>query len=261
MATRLAIDDHVALLTRSGTLLHDAAASAGLDAPVPTCPEWDVRDLVTHQGMVHRWAEAQLRGEPEPDTDAFVAAARAAASGPELLAWFDDGVDTLLATIAAVPDDVQARVFLKDAPPPRRFWARRQAHETTIHAADAVAAALGRAPTADEAAPAPSLAADGVDELLTGFITRTRSRGRLRSDEPYTVAVRATDTGDAWLLRVGPESLTTTRDVPDAAPDAELSGSAAQLYLGLWNRGDEITATGRASILRDWRAQVTVRWG
>ncbi|TDD68515.1 maleylpyruvate isomerase family mycothiol-dependent enzyme [Jiangella aurantiaca] len=254
MATRLGLDDHVTLLRHSGAALLDAAARAGLDAQVPTCPGWDVRALVTHQGMVHRWAAAHLRGERDHDTDASVAAARVA---PDLLAWFGDGLDALLATIAATPDDAEAMVFLKDAPPPRRFWARRQAHETTIHGADALAAALGRAPSAAEIAVAPELAADGVDELLTGFITR--GRGKLRTGEPYTIAVRATDTGDAWLLRVEPESLTTTAGAGTPA-DAELSGTAAQLYLGLWNRGDELTATGRPSVLRDWRDQVRVRW-
>nr|WP_246400823.1 maleylpyruvate isomerase N-terminal domain-containing protein [Jiangella mangrovi] len=236
--------------------MHDAAGRAGLGAPVPTCPRWDVRALVTHQGMVHRWAAAHLRGEKDHDTQASVTAAAAA---PDLLAWFAAGLDALTATIAATPDDAEAMVFLKDAPPPRRFWARRQAHETTIHSADALAAALGRVPVAADLDIAAELAADGVDELLSGFITR--GRGKLSTDEPYTIAVRATDTGDAWTLRVEPDSLTTTAGAGAGGPaDAELSGTALQLYLGLWNRGDELTATGRANVLRDWRAQVRVRW-
>lgn len=256
MATRLGLDDHVTLLRHSGAVLHDAAARAGLDASVPTCPAWDVRALVTHQGMVHRWAAAHLRGEKDYDTSASVTAAQAA---PDLLAWFAAGLDALVGTIAATPDDAEAMVFLKDAPPPRRFWARRQAHETTIHSADALAAVLGRAPAASDVTVAPELATDGVDELLTGFITR--GRGKLRTDEPYTVAVRATDTGDAWTLRVEPGALTTTAGArAGALPDAEFTGTAAQLYLGLWNRGDELTASGRPSVLRDWRSQVRVRW-
>lgn len=255
MATRLGLDDHVTLLRHSGAVLHDAAARAGLGAPVPTCPRWDVRALVTHQGMVHRWAAAHLRGEKDHDTKASVASAEEA---PDLLAWFAAGLDALVGTIAATPGDAKAMVFLKDAPPPRRFWARRQAHETTIHSADALAAALGRAPLAAELDVSPERAADGVDELLCGFITR--GRGKLRTDEPYTVAVRATDTGDAWTLRVEPDALTTAGARPGGPADAELSGTAVQLYLGLWNRGDELTATGRPSVLREWRSQVRVRW-
>jgi hypothetical protein len=66
-------------------------------------------------------------------------------------------------------------VFLNDAPPPRRFWARRQAHETTIHSVDAIAARSQRWPTASDVAIDPLLAADGIDELLMGFITRGKA--------------------------------------------------------------------------------------
>ena len=38
------------------------AGRAGLEADVPTCPDWTVRRLIGHQGMVHRWAAANLRG-------------------------------------------------------------------------------------------------------------------------------------------------------------------------------------------------------
>ncbi len=40
----------------NATALVDAADAAGLDAPVPTCPEWTVADLLGHIGRVHRWA-------------------------------------------------------------------------------------------------------------------------------------------------------------------------------------------------------------
>ena len=61
-------------------------------------------------------------------------------------------------------------VFLRDSPAPREFWARRQAHETTIHRADAVAAGLGRRPRSAELDLDPAFAVDGLDELLTGFL-------------------------------------------------------------------------------------------
>lgn len=253
MPAHLTLDAHLAALAGSGAALSDAAARAGLAAAVPTCPGWDVRDLIAHQGMVHRWAAANLRGEPDPDTDHFEADGKAA---PDPLAWFEAGLAELIETLRATPDDAEAMVFLKDAPPPRRFWARRQAHETTIHGADALAAALGRAPTAAEMSIAPELAADGIDELLTGFITRRR--GRLRAQEPYTVVIR-TDEGHAWTVRVSAEPVETTVGGAGHA-DAVLTGTAAQLYLGLWNRSGGITATGRADIVDQWREQVRVTW-
>src|SRR5690349_9494375 len=205
MPTRLTLDDHLTALRHSGKALREAAAAAGLEAKVPTCPSWTVSALVSHQGMVHRWAAANLRRERDHDADASLAAA---AETPDLLEWYSAGLDALLETIAATADDTEAFVFLNDAPPPRRFWARRQAHETTIHAVDAVAAVHGRWPTASEVDIDAALAADGIDELLTGFITR--GKGKLHAAEPYTVLVRTTDTGHGWTVRISDGPIVTT---------------------------------------------------
>jgi len=254
MATQLSLEQHLEAVARSGAALGEAAAAAGLDAKVPTCPAWDVTDLVVHQGMVHRWAAANLRGERDHDTAASQAEGRAAA---RLLDWYAAGVAALVDTVRATPEDAKATVFLKDAPPPRRFWARRQAHETTIHGVDAVAAARGRWPTAADVDIDPALAADGIDELLTGFITR--GKGRLHAAEPYTVLVRADDTGHAWTLRISDGPVVTTPG-GTGHPAAVLSGSAVQVYLSLWNRADELTTEGRPELVGQWRKQVRVRW-
>lgn len=253
MPTHLSIDEHLQALRRAGTALRAAAHQAGLDAKVPTCRAWDVAALVTHQGLVHRWAAANLRGDKSHNDAATVAQAKAS---PDLLAWFDEGLRALLETIAATPEDAKATVFLKDAPPPRRFWARRQAHETTIHSVDAVAATLGRWPAAADVAIDAEVAADGIDELLMGFITR--GKGRLRTEQPTTLLVR-TDEGRAWTVQLcdGP---TVTTPGETASPDAVFSGSAVQLYLALWNRSDDFTATGPDDLVHRWRTSVRVRW-
>ena len=74
--------------------------------------------------------------------------------------------------------------FLKQAPPARAFWARRQCHETTVHALDALAAREARPLTADDVWLTDELATDGIDELLVGFWQR-RTKGP-RSESPYT---------------------------------------------------------------------------
>src|SRR5262245_19260318 len=86
---RCRLADHLVALGRSGNALRAAAAAAGLDAKVPTCPAWDVTKLVVHQGMVHRWAAANLRGDTAHDTSASKAEAAAAA---DLLAWYSAGL-------------------------------------------------------------------------------------------------------------------------------------------------------------------------
>src|SRR5262245_606505 len=107
MPTHLTLDEHLAALRDSGEVLRAAAATAGLDAKVPTCPAWDVRKLVAHQGMVHRWAAANLRRDRDHKTSDSRAAAAAA---PDLLEWFASGMDDLLATAAATSEDAKAMV-------------------------------------------------------------------------------------------------------------------------------------------------------
>ncbi|OYN96822.1 hypothetical protein CGZ96_11005 [Enemella evansiae] len=233
MATTLSWDELGEGIGRAGTVLRANAASSGLDAPVPTAPEWTVRDLVAHQGRVHRWAVAVLDGRAQlADSGDFAPTEDEAA---DLLEWFDDGWALLLHTLGGAPEDLDVPFFLRTGDSPRVGWARRQAHETSIHAVDALAARLGRTPAAVETWLQPMFAADGVDELLMGFAPR-RSTG-LRNDEPITVEVSTTDTGGVWSLDIGPEG---TRPRAEPSPDAEvrLSGPAVELYLALWNRGD-----------------------
>jgi len=254
MPTHLSLDQHLETVASQGTALGDRAREAGLDADVPTCPAWTVRDLVSHQGMIHRWAAAHLRGEGDHDT---TVSQREAATTADLLGWYSQGLEAVLEAAGSAPDDLQAMVFLRDAPLPRRFWARRQAHETTIHGADALAARLGRWPTADEVEIDPEMAADGIDELLSGFLPR--GKGKLRFDDPVTLVVRTEDTGHAWTVHIDDESNTVTVGEADS-PDALATGRAAELYLGLWNRGNEITMSGPSDLLDRWRQLVRVSW-
>jgi uncharacterized protein (TIGR03083 family) len=225
---------------------------AGLAAAVPTTPDWTVRQLVAHQGMVHRWAAAVVRGETvEPE--AIERQGRAAADPVE---WLREGALEVARAINDAPESLEAPVFLNDAPPARQFWARRQCHETTIHAVDALAAALGRYPKAADTWISTELALDGIDELLTGFITRQRSR--LRSEEPTSILVTPTDAGRSWLVRVGPGPATTERDPVVGEPaHVVLEGSAVALYLTLWNRSDEVMPAGEWDL---WAEGAQVRW-
>jgi len=248
----LSFDDYGDGIGAAWTVMREHANRAGPDAAVPTCPGWTVRDLVAHQGTVHRWAAATIRGI-SLDTPAVEADGLAA---HDQLDWLDLGARDLLQALVDAPEDLGGEFFLHDAPPPRLAWARRQCHETTIHAVDAMAASLGRAPAAASTWIRPSLAADGVDELLTGFLPRPRTKMRLPSST--VVAVESTDTGDAWTLHLGPDPVVTARgSIADA--DATLRGTAAALYLGLWNRGDEIDASG-AEVLGPWRELFQVVW-
>lgn len=223
---------------------------AGLSAPVPTCPGWTVRELAAHQSMVHRWAAADLRGS-SADPEALE---RAGLADPDPLEWLADGAIELVASWTRAPVDVSTVVFLKDAPGPKQFWARRQCHETTIHAVDALAASLGRPPHADEIWVDAELAADGIDELLCGFLTRSRSR--LRTDPPGVLVVAPDDREEWWEVRLSPDPAVSGRRTGSAPTDADwtLTGPAVELYLRLWNRGAD--AVGVA----DWAERARVTW-
>jgi uncharacterized protein (TIGR03083 family) len=232
------------------------ARSAGLDAPVPTAPEWDVRGLIAHLGMVHRWATDCVLGK-RLDPSGYEAEGREAAD-PVL--WLREGGRRLISVLNEAPVDLEAYVFLDNAPTPRLFWARRQCHESTVHSVDALAAKLGRFPTADETWVTQQVALDGIDELLTGFMTREKST--LRSSEPLSLAIRPNDVTRSWLVRVSGDAPVVERGAggrrrgrrDDA--DLVLEGTAEQLYLALWNRSDEVTGKGYDF----WRENAKITW-
>ncbi len=237
MPTHLALDQHLAGLHAAMLAFARHAGRAGLDVDVPSCPEWTVRRLVGHQGAVHRWASGSLRGQ---DVDK-AATAKAGRSSADPVEWLRDGAIALVRTLATVDDDVEAPVFLRDAPPPRRFWARRQCHETTVHAVDALAADLGRLPRAEETWIDHEVALDGIDELLLGILPGARSR--LRSAEPLTLAVDVADADRGYTVRVGDHAPVVERHdrAGDAvAGDRSIAGTAVQLYLALWHRSEEL---------------------
>jgi len=246
-------DTHLQHLVTQGRALAESATAAGLDAPVPTCPEWTVRDLVTHQSQVHRWARSYVATGRTTPPGAEDRPADPPAGDAALLEWYLAGHDELVTSLREAPDDLDCWAFLP-APSPREFWARRQAHETTIHGVDADRAA-GRATVID-----PMLAADGIDELLNGFFAR--ARGSLVSDPPRALAVVAADVDAAWTITIGAERRTTAPGA-DPAADATVTGDAADLYLLLWNRGgrERIRIEGDASLLDLWQQKAKIRWG
>ncbi|OKH98143.1 hypothetical protein A6A06_28420 [Streptomyces sp. CB02923] len=246
------ITDFTAYLEQDGQLLADAAEQAGADAPVPTCPEWRVRDLLTHTGRVHRWATGHVehghRRPVPPPADPEL-------PDEQLPDWLRDGCRTLMRALRSAPADLSCWTFLP-APSPLAFWARRQAHETAVHRADAEAA-LGAGITAS----APAFAVDGIDELLVGM--QARERSTLRTEAPKTLLIRATGAPGAadaaWTVLLSDAPPRAER-IPDpaapggAVPDCVIEGPSPDLYLALWNRRplDGLTITGDTTLARLW---------
>ncbi|HEY1644198.1 MAG TPA: maleylpyruvate isomerase family mycothiol-dependent enzyme [Streptosporangiaceae bacterium] len=267
---------HIAALDREGAALVTAAERAGLLTPVPSCPAWQVRDLLRHLGYVHRWAAGYV-GQQLGDEVPELTEAEQLAGGPpdsELLDWFRAGHAALTQTLESAAPDVACWTFLP-APTPLAFWARRQAHETAIHRADAALAA-GQDPVYP-----PALAADGIDELLLAFFGRdgsdqdgaspdgARPDGASGASGPgRRLRFRTTDTGHQWCARISADSGRTefTGRGPGRGPaaDCEVAGPASSLYRLLWKRtgsgpGD-ITISGSEQLLLDWQAGIQLVW-
>ena len=235
--------EYIDTLRHEGELLAGAAEQAGWDAAVPPCPGWVVRDLVHHTGSVHRWAAGYVAGSTTP----VPIPEEAPAPDGELAAWYREGHRELVERLMTAPAGLECWTFLKGAASPLEFWARRQAHETAVHRVDAQAAA-GTAITPID----PEFAADGVDELLTGF--HTRSRSRVRSAVPLTLRVRAAGRDDEWLVRLSDRAPEVERGGSGAA-DCTVTGPATDLYLALWNRAgtERLEVAGDSAVLELWR--------
>jgi hypothetical protein len=205
--------------------------------------------------MVHRWAAAHVRGE---DPDAVPSQTAIRTTVEDLATYYDEGLEALVTALREAPEDLVAMTFLNDAPPPRRFWARRQAHETTIHMVDARAAELGRRPAAADVPIDRALAVDGIDELLCGFFSRGRSK--LYDGTEYEVAIVADDVDRSWLLHVGERLRVTGEPARRPGAAAVITGTAVAVYLALWNRGDDVRLEGDANVLERWRVTQRVRW-
>ena len=254
------IAEHVNALRREGEWLADAAERAGLDATVPPCVPWQVKDLLRHTGYVHRWAARHITERPGQVIDGLSEEEilRGGADDAGLLAWFRDGHAALAQTLATADPAVACATFMP-APSPLAFWARRQAHETAIHRADADSAA-GTMPEYEA-----DFAADGIDELIMGFGRRRKYQPGSNADD-NRLRVLVTDTGDAWLVEAHEGRLQPRRDAGgQEAAGCTVSGPASGLYLYLWNRADAgqagVTVAGNPGLLSAWQSSVRVRWG
>jgi uncharacterized protein (TIGR03083 family) len=250
---------HIEALRREGELLASAAAATELDAPVPTTPGWNVRDLLRHIGDVHRWARGHVAEErmlPIGKED-LPAIAGPLPPDDHLIEWFRQGHAALVETLSNADPDLQCWSFLP-APSPLAFWARRQAHETGMHRVD------GESPSGRITPFAPDVAADGIDELLLGFFGGdglSRPDGPAASGQsPPALAVHATDVERRWLARLGAGSIALEdQDVP---ADCTIRGRASDLFLLLWNRrrAEGMDVTGDRSVLEAWRGTAQIHW-
>ncbi len=275
-------------LRSDGEALAVAARNAPT-APVPSCPEWDMTNLVAHVGGVHRWVDQIV-------TDRAAEYVKPGSSDPEgfeaTLDWYQEGLAQLLATLGGTDPDEPVWNWADRAPAPARFWWRRMAIETAVHRWDGEAAA-GHAghdqaghdhgaheheghdhaghdheghdhaaheheaevgAGADDAHPiAADLAADGIDEYI-GFV------GLWLPQQPVaglhgSLHLHATDSPGEWSLFLSPDHLEHRRE--HIKSDAAIRGPVSDLLLWLLNRvparSPRFQVFGDSEIVELWR--------
>jgi uncharacterized protein (TIGR03083 family) len=248
--------DHIDAVKHEGALFAAAARSSGLDADVPGCPEWDVRELVRHLASVHLWAAAHVSNRatewrdhgPAELSEYWPELARFWPDDRDLVDWYLETNENLVRELTEAPPGHECLGFFPPSDPVGS-WARRQAHETAIHRFDA------ESPTKDTTTYAPTFAADGIDEILMHFAP---AWGR-PTHEASTMAVRTTDTDDAWHVTMGPGSIATRRG--NSKADLTLTGTASDLFLAVWNRGKPpITVSGDPELVTTWNQNFRFVW-
>jgi uncharacterized protein (TIGR03083 family) len=256
------VSEHIAALDREGTRLGDAAERAGLTAEVPSCPPWQVRDLLRHISYVHRWAAGYIteqRRERIPDRPHEPEILAGGPPDDELIDWYRAGHAALVKALTDADPGLECYAFLP-APSARAFWARRQAHETSMHRVDAELASGEPTPFP------PEFASDGVDELIMGFFGRdARELTEEQRIGGRSLLIAAADTGSSWLIGLsGDGSLAAHVQRGTGPADGQLTGPAAALYLLLWNRAEPDTAGvavgGDETVLDAWRHNMRVTW-
>jgi uncharacterized protein (TIGR03083 family) len=252
------LNAYLAVLAAEATVLASAADEAGLDADVPTCPGWTVADLVLHLGEVHRWATAAVASGATKLSDVPPDFLGPLPDAADSIDWFRNGATRLCDTLADADPSVDYPTFLSDPiTPPLLFWARRQTLETSMHRVDAESA-TGRC-----TGLAPDVAIDGIDEFLTGFLPRSRTK--LHADTERSLLVAPDYSDRRWIVTISNELPVTTRVEPgaDVAVECTISGSASDIYLVLWNRAslDAVCVTGDHAVIDMLRDNVRIRWG
>ena len=229
--TTVSQDNVVDLVVSEIETMVAVCRSVDPSTPVPTCPEWDVAELIRHVGRVHRWAATMVERSSQErlgreDMDWSVPD-----DPTKLPDWLAEGAEFVASRFRAA--DPSTPMWAWGWPKTAGFWPRRMVHETGVHRADAEFT-TGRTPTFD-----PGIAADGVDELLDNLphaayfapqVAELRGSGE-------ALAFVARDVDTAWRIELGPDGFSWTRAAAGADADATLTAATAgELLLTVYGR-------------------------
>jgi len=239
-------------LAGDGALL-SGTARRDLDAAVPPCPGWAVRDVLTHTAEVyeHKLACIALGAAPKPWPPQWPA-------DRDPLDWYADAHHRLLDVLTSTDPATPAYSWW---PPDQTvgFWVRRMAQETAVHRVDVQSAFDAVTPIDDE------LATDGVDEVLVVMLSGDWAEAPV---DPAAVGKRieVATGGRSWLVGFAAEDIeVSAADGPQSAGgagsvDAGVQGAPSSVLLWLWGRAadDEVTVSGDVEVVRQLRHRLAM---
>jgi uncharacterized protein (TIGR03083 family) len=241
---------HVELLRAEADRFASSLAGADPAAMVVTCPDWTVRDLVSHVGGLHRWSTELVSGGIVAETWR----ASLPLDYPEEAAPLDTWRDWLVAgaakacrTFAATEPATPAWAWGADQH--ARFWPRRMLFETAIHRLD-LDLTLGRP------ADLPvSVAVEGIDEQLENlpFIARWNGEVAKLRGRGETLGFTARDADASWRVRLEPDGWWWDRAADDDDVVAE-AGAVDLLLLMVGRPAPELAVRGDRGLLDRWLA-------
>jgi len=236
VTSALDFPDLLRLIDERSRAFRSAVSTAStLDVPVPTCPEWTLRDLVHHVGEGRRsWAATVAAGPAatgriRPPSDGDAAAPREPGA---LDAWLAASTELLLDALREAGPERGCWTWWGDSQSPRTCAAvaRHQLQEVAVHTYDAQLTVGAPQPLPD------AVALDGVEEFLFTCCATTSPWPH----EPAVVDYEATE-GRSWRLRVSGDGARTGR-LPEAGGpgtaderrgpvDARVTGTASEIVL------------------------------
>jgi uncharacterized protein (TIGR03083 family) len=216
----------------------------GLKEPVPSCPGWDVAEVVWHTAVVfeHKVRVMADNAWPDPWPPADF-------DDKDELGFLREAKDDLFEEFSRHDIGEQTTTFGSDST--IGFWARRMALEAAVHRYDAELAHSDPTPVADD------LALDGVDEVLHVMLAGPWWSERVDTRHPVdaVVAVRAADR--VWSCDLRQRSVTVS-DGADGVAAVTVQGEPEHVFLWLWGREPDsaVQTIGDASILAEFRARL-----
>jgi uncharacterized protein (TIGR03083 family) len=240
------------IVTQTDLLVRDARGT-DLRTPVSSCPGWTLGALVRHVAGGHRWAEeiVRTRAPAFPD-DRIVRDVQGDDNAPLPVGDLRAGADALAAALRAAGPGTEVWApfhFRRTA-----FWARRFAHETLVHRADAALAA--GAPFVVD----PEVALDAVDEWMELDVLPQHfdiHPEKLEMLAPgRTLALEATDVDAAWFVDLAGPLITWRRGTGAAA--VTVRARLTDLLLLVYRRRDEVglEVGGDVALLDLWLRHV-----